>query len=81
MNPCPATALPAAQGSVPDLSIVIVSFNTRAVLQECLERLAPEIDGIATEIIVVDNASRDGSAEMVESRFPQACLILSSVNL
>lgn len=81
MNPCPATALPAAPGSVPDLSIVIVSFNTRAVLQECLERLAPEIDGIATEIIVVDNASRDGSAEMVESRFPQACLIRSSVNL
>lgn len=56
-----------------DLSVVIVSYNTRDLLAACLASLAgsePEI-----EIIVVDNASEDGSAAMVRERFPQVRLI------
>jgi GT2 family glycosyltransferase len=67
--------------SKPDVSIVIVSFNTRDVLRECLQTLERESEGVAYETIVVDNASRDGSADMVETEFPEAILIRSDANL
>src|SRR5258708_1287726 len=66
---------------VPDVSVVVVSFNTRDVLRECLQTLAKEAGGVRYETIVVDNASRDGSAEMVVQEFPEATLIRSAVNL
>ena len=70
-------------------SVVIVSFNTRELLQECLQSLLAECArlpmGTAAEVIVVDNASKDGSAEMVAREFSKAAtpvrLIPSSVNL
>jgi GT2 family glycosyltransferase len=65
----------------PDISVVIVSFNTRDILRECLTTLLRESGGIASEIFVVDNVSRDGSADMVEREFPQVRLIRSDVNL
>jgi GT2 family glycosyltransferase len=65
----------------PDASVVIVSFNTREVTRECLRTLEREADGVAYEAIVVDNASRDGSADMVAADFPGAILIRSDVNL
>ena len=65
----------------PDVSIVIVSFNTRDLLRECLNSLLAECAGISHEIFVVDNISRDGSADMVEQEFPQVRLIRSQVNL
>lgn len=58
-----------------DLSIVIVNYNTRDLLQECLESLLRERDGLDCEIIVVDNDSRDGSADMVRSYAPEVTLI------
>lgn len=64
-----------------DASIVIVSFNTREVLRECLETLRRESEGVTYETIVVDNASRDGSADMVAADFPDVRLIRSDVNL
>ena len=64
----------------PDVSIVVVSFNTRDLLRDCL-RSALEQEGISKEILVVDNCSRDGSAEMVEQEFPHVKLIRSSANL
>jgi len=67
--------------SQPDVSVVVVSFNTRDVLRECLQTLAKEAGGVRYETIVVDNASRDGSANMVEQEFPEATLIRSAVNL
>lgn len=68
------------------LSVVIVSFNTRDTLRHCLELLQVELHRIArseftSEILVVDNASSDGSAEMVEQFFPDIRLLRSSVNL
>ena len=65
----------------PDVSVVVVSFNTRDLLRECLGTLAAEAGGVRYETIVVDNASRDGSADMVAAEFPEAVLIRSDVNL
>ncbi|MBL8149219.1 MAG: glycosyltransferase family 2 protein, partial [Blastocatellia bacterium] len=64
-----------------DLSVVIVSFNTRDLLRECLNSFFQEVGSISHEVIVVDNASKDGSADMVESEFPSVKLVRSSVNL
>jgi GT2 family glycosyltransferase len=65
----------------PDVSVIVVSFNTRDVLRECLQTLARESGGVSYETIIVDNASRDGSAGMVEQEFPEATLIRSEINL
>jgi len=64
-----------------DASIIIVSFNTRVILHECLESVLRESAGLRVEILVVDNHSSDGSPEMVESEFPQVRLIRSEINL
>jgi hypothetical protein len=72
-----------------DLSVIVVSFNTRDLLRECLTSLLAECDslptGVKAEVLVVDNASKDGSAEMVAVEFATTCtpvrLMPSSVNL
>jgi len=64
-----------------DVSIVIVSFNTRQVLRECLESVERESAGLKVEVLVVDNHSADGSPEMIKSEFPQVRLFRSDVNL
>ncbi len=64
-----------------DLSVVIVSFNTREVLRECLLALARESDGLRVQTIAVDNGSRDGSIEMLRADFPSVELIVSPENL
>lgn len=64
-----------------DLSIVIVSFNTKELLRKCLESITYESQGIPSEIIVVDNHSHDGSAEMVATSFPSVVLITTAENL
>jgi N-acetylglucosaminyl-diphospho-decaprenol L-rhamnosyltransferase len=78
----------------PDLSIVIVSWNVCDLLRRCLASTADEVwtakgEGTpsadrrppATEIIVVDNASSDGSAAMVRDAFPRVHLIQNNTNL
>ena len=65
----------------PDVSVVIVSFNTRDLLRECLNTLAREAGGVTYETLVVDSASRDDSAGMVAREFPDVRLFLSPVNL
>lgn len=67
--------------SQPDLSVIVVSYNTREVLRACLQQLYKASAGLSMEVIVVDNASRDQSAEMVSQDFPQVRLIASQVNL
>jgi GT2 family glycosyltransferase len=64
-----------------DLSVVVVSYNTRDVLRLCLQHLRQCAEGLSLEIIVVDNDSRDGSVEMLESDYPEARVIRSEVNL
>ena len=65
----------------PDASVIVVSFNTRDLLRECLLTLRREADDVSYETIVVDNASRDGSADMVATEFPWVRLIRSETNL
>jgi GT2 family glycosyltransferase len=60
---------------------VIVSFNTRDVLRECLQSVFREATSLRVQVIVVDNASTDGSQAMIEVEFPDVLLIRSEVNL
>jgi len=62
-----------------DLAIVIVSYDVRERLRECLESVF-EGRGVSFDVCVVDNASADGSAAMVRERYPQAVLIESAHN-
>jgi GT2 family glycosyltransferase len=64
-----------------DVAIAIVSYNTRALLDECLTSLRADADAGRAEVWVVDNASTDGSADMVEAQHPWARLIRSQENL
>lgn len=63
-----------------DLAIVIVNWNTREILRECLASLAGPRQHMNCDIIVVDNASSDGSSEMVREHFPWARLIQNDEN-
>lgn len=63
------------------LSILIVNWNTREMLRACLTSIVSKQVQIPLEIIVVDNASHDGSAEMVVAEFPQITLIRAPGNL
>lgn len=63
------------------LSIIIVNWNTREMSRSCLESVFENIHDYEAEVIVVDNASKDGSAEMVKNDFPEAILICNSENM
>ena len=63
------------------LSIAIVNWNTRDLLYHCLESVFENLDGIESEVIVVDNGSTDGSADVVRDVFPQVKLIETGENL
>ncbi|MBN1890673.1 MAG: glycosyltransferase family 2 protein [Thermoflexales bacterium] len=64
-----------------DLAIVIVNWNVRELLAACLEALFRfQLSAFSFQVVVVDNASRDGSVEMVRGRFPQVRLIANSHN-
>jgi len=64
-----------------DLSILIVNWNSAHYLKPCLASVYREVKGIEFEVLVVDNASYDGSAELVRTEFPQATFIQSDKNL
>lgn len=64
----------------PDLSIIIVSWNVCDLLRRCLQSVDREQRAVGSEVIVIDNASSDGSAEMVAREFPQVRLIANAEN-
>jgi GT2 family glycosyltransferase len=64
-----------------DLSIVIVNWNTRDLLRDWLQSIEAGRGSLQLEVLVVDNASCDGSAEMVRTEFPQVQLIENKENL
>jgi GT2 family glycosyltransferase len=63
-----------------DLSIIIVSWNAKEYLQKVSSQLL-ETNKFSKEIIVVDNASTDGSAELIKEKFQQVVLICNDANL
>lgn len=65
---------------VPDVTIVIVSYNTRDVLERCLDAALASAAGISREVRVNDNASTDGSAEQVARRWPGVLLTVNREN-
>jgi GT2 family glycosyltransferase len=64
----------------PDLSVVIVNYNTRQLLLDCLASVYRSANGIALECIVVDNASSDGAVTAVRECFPHVRLIANPEN-
>jgi GT2 family glycosyltransferase len=64
-----------------DVSVVIVNWNTEQLLNDCLQTIYDNTKLVEFEVIVVDNASSDGSVRMVKDRFPRAILIENSENL
>lgn len=64
-----------------DLSIIVVNYNVRYFLHLCLESLQAATQSFDSEIIVVDNASADGSVDMVRSNFPHVRVISNSANV
>lgn len=63
-----------------DLSIAVISYNTRDLLLACLQSVQDRTAGVDYEVIVVDNASRDGSVDAVRARFPQLTVIANAEN-
>ncbi len=64
-----------------EVSIIIVSYNAREYLKQCLESVDRGLDNLKAEIWVVDNASIDGSSEMIKGNFPQVKLIANKENI
>ncbi len=70
-----------------DLSLIVLTWNTRELVIECLDQLERELKdatgsgGFSAEVWVVDNGSRDGTAEAIRSRFPRVRLIVLPENV
>lgn len=64
-----------------DLSIIILNWNTRDLLAQCIDTLGQHMGTLSHEIVVVDNASSDGSQAMMQSRYPQVRLIQNAGNV
>lgn len=64
-----------------DLSVIIVNWNTKKLLADCLASIYKYNKDLNFEVIVVDNGSKDGSQAMMKKKFPQVNLILNKDNL
>jgi len=64
----------------PDVSIIIVAFDVRDEVLACLGSIAEHRDGVTVETFLVDNASRDGTAEAVEDAFPNTTVVRLAEN-
>ncbi len=58
-----------------DVAVLVVSWNTRDLLAECLQSVQDNTGDLTVQTVVVDNASTDGSAEMVRTQFPSVLLL------
>jgi len=64
-----------------DISIVVVSYNTQGLLRSCIRTVYEHRDDLRVEVLVVDNASRDCSADMIAAEFPEVVLFRNTVNV
>jgi len=63
-----------------DISVVIVSFNTRSLTLDCLRSVFEQTKGLTFEVIVIDNASSDSSVQAIQTAFPQVRLVPQAEN-
>lgn len=70
----------AAMIDAPDVSILMVNWNTREMTLECLRSVYAETKDTRIEVIMIDNASADGSAEAIRAEFPQVRLVAEDAN-
>ncbi len=65
-----------------DISVIVVSYNTAGLLEQCLGNLRSAVDThLKVEIVFVDNASKDNSVEVIKSKFPECRLIENEENV
>jgi len=64
-----------------DLSIIIVSYNTRALIIKCIESIYKYTEDLVIEIIVSDNASSDNTAVTIENKYPNVYILQNGENL
>lgn len=74
-------ALTGAVGTPAELTVIIVSYNTKALTLKCLETLFETTHQACAHVVVIDNDSPDGSAEAVAQAYPQVELIASKDNM
>ena len=60
----------APESKKPELSVIILNYNTKELLADCLNSVKAHMDEVSMEVIVSDNSSNDGSQEMVKTKFP-----------
>jgi len=65
---------------VSDLGVVIVTWNAREVIRACLDSLFCDAEGLSLQVMVVDNASSDGTAEIVERAYPSVTVVRNAEN-
>ncbi len=65
----------AAKKKNPELSVIILNYNTKELLEDCLNSVKKHMDEVPMEVIVSDNASTDGSPEMIKKKFPWVKLL------
>jgi GT2 family glycosyltransferase len=63
-----------------DVSVLVVSFNTKEVLRRCLNSIREKTRQVTYEVIVIDNNSADGTAAMIKQEFPEVKLVPNSYN-
>jgi asparagine synthase (glutamine-hydrolysing) len=72
---------PVPPARAPELTVIVVNWNTQGLLRDCLTTVAAYLKDVRHEVIVVDNASADGSADMVAREFPAVRLIRNPENV
>ena len=63
-----------------DISFIIVNWNTKHLLRDCLESIFKTVHSISYEVIVIDNSSRDGSVDLLRQQYPQVTVIANDHN-
>jgi len=63
------------------LSIVIVNYNVKYFIEQCIHSIQKAVNGLSTEVFVVDNNSVDGSVRMIREKFPEVILIENKENV
>ncbi len=71
---------PTETGKIPVVSVVTVTFNSEDHIRECVHSVAENAGQISLEHIVIDNASKDGTASIVQSEFPAVVFVRNAVN-